>query len=183
MSITTAKYENVLGHYQPGDRYPPEAFDTFFARSAVRATWIGFFVLFLIWGFLWLTLMSRLHLHDDRAGNAGAPTDPDLGATNGNRSRRELTHRSLKRATNLARDLLFGLLAALTINSFGRGTSVPGLILTWIYIVGSITWIATELLGGFFLIRLILAPIHFLILLAIFILAYALGWRYFSPLW
>ncbi|CAG8620623.1 10253_t:CDS:2, partial [Ambispora leptoticha] len=105
--------------------YPPEAFDTFFSRGSVRATWIAFFIMFLIWAFLWMLSMLSTLIHgsqpstDGASANAGDTENPTTAERN-----YKFKGSSVKRAFDVSRDLLLGLLAALTINSLGRGSSV-----------------------------------------------------------
>ncbi|CAG8644073.1 7305_t:CDS:2 [Ambispora gerdemannii] len=139
---------------------PPEAFDTFFSRGAVRASWIAFFIMFILWAFLWIMNMML------------EPENPRRSGT--------FSDRSVKRAHKVARDLLLGMLAALVINSFGRGTAIPGLILFWLYLGLAVIWLGSELMGGNKIVRIAMAPLESLILLVIFILSYAVGWRYVS---
>ncbi|KAF9115507.1 hypothetical protein BGX27_007522 [Mortierella sp. AM989] len=105
------------------------------------------------------------------------PGHSDATAGDGHR-RRNVVDR-LKRMQSLLRDLTLMLLVILAFNTFGRGSGVTALILTWIYFVIAILWVGAIFLLDSHILNTIFATVAVLILLAISIVAYSTGWPIF----
>jgi len=82
----------------------------------------------------------------------------------------------ISRTHGLARDLTMMLLLALTLNSFGRGSGVVVLILSWIYVGTALMWLSCALLFRNGVVDAFFGTIQMLLILVILILAFSLGW-------
>ncbi|KAG0294877.1 hypothetical protein BGZ96_000288 [Linnemannia gamsii] len=82
----------------------------------------------------------------------------------------------IDRTYNLIRDLTLMLLVVVTLNTFGLGSSVTVLILAWIYLAIALFWAGITMLIESRVIDIILGSLQMLILLAILVAAYAIGW-------
>ncbi|RUS23349.1 hypothetical protein BC937DRAFT_86983 [Endogone sp. FLAS-F59071] len=175
-------------------------FTFFFSSTAVRKTWIAFFIFWILWVLIQLArYVFSQGLDSERSTEgqrfepvirpAGGPEMREQGADDGRPVPRDdvggtkmfdlagMTRR-LNRIQDLFRDLLLSLFAALTINSFGRGGMSSVEILTWIFLGVAIIWMLLELAFDNRLIRIVFALVLYVINLVIFILAFAAGWRF-----
>ncbi|KAF9106594.1 hypothetical protein BGX29_008996 [Mortierella sp. GBA35] len=82
----------------------------------------------------------------------------------------------IERTYNLVRDLTLMLLVVVTINTFGLGSGIAVLILTWIYLAITLFWAGLVMVIESRIIDVVLGSLQILILLAILIAAYAIGW-------
>ncbi|KAF9141360.1 hypothetical protein BGX30_004949 [Mortierella sp. GBA39] len=82
----------------------------------------------------------------------------------------------IDRTYKLIRDLTLMLLFVVTLNTFGLGSGVTVLILTWIYVAIALFWAGLMMLIESRLIDLILGTLQMLLLLGILIAAYVIGW-------
>ncbi|KAG0307121.1 hypothetical protein BGZ97_000504, partial [Linnemannia gamsii] len=82
----------------------------------------------------------------------------------------------IDRTYNLIRDLTLMLLVVVTLNTFGLGSGVTVLVLAWIYLAVALFWAGMMMLIESRVIDMILGSLQMLILLAILIAAYAIGW-------
>ncbi|KAG0275800.1 hypothetical protein BGZ95_008350 [Linnemannia exigua] len=82
----------------------------------------------------------------------------------------------IDRTYNLIRDLTLMLMVVVTVNTFGLGSGIAVLILTWIYLAIALLWAGLMMLIESRIIDVILGTLQMLILLAILIAAYAIGW-------
>ncbi|CAO3564668.1 unnamed protein product [Mortierella alpina] len=80
------------------------------------------------------------------------------------------------RTHNLVRDLTLMLLLVVTLNTFGRGSGVVILVLSWIYLAVVFLWAILMLLIESRIIDMILGTFQMLLLLAMLIAAYSVGW-------
>ncbi|CAG8481733.1 11655_t:CDS:2 [Acaulospora morrowiae] len=146
-----------------------------------RTHWIAFWVLWLIWALLTLWNWFRHELtrseNDDgtrtAAGEISSTTERAERNTNNLMSR--FDHGS-RRAQRISRDLLLGLLSALTVNTLGQGSGTAVEVLAWIYLGLAIIWLSAEMRTSNKIMRSAMGFLLFAILLTIFILAYARGW-------
>ncbi|KAI8601728.1 hypothetical protein EDD21DRAFT_373775 [Dissophora ornata] len=112
---------------------------------------------------------------------AGVPTPavaprqskPRLARTGDNiRERMDRTH-------NLVRDLTLMLLLVVTLNTFGLGSGVTVLVLSWIYVGFAFLWAALMVTVDHRVIDVIFGVLETLLILAMLITAYAIGWSVF----
>ncbi|KAK3845304.1 MAG: hypothetical protein J3R72DRAFT_436450 [Linnemannia gamsii] len=80
------------------------------------------------------------------------------------------------RTYSLIRDLTLMLMVVVTVNTFGLGSGVAVLILTWIYLVIALFWAGMMMMIESRIIDVVLGTLQMLILLAILITAYVMGW-------
>ncbi|RUP51181.1 hypothetical protein BC936DRAFT_149502 [Jimgerdemannia flammicorona] len=172
----------------PGGYYDPLLeFGPFFASTAVRGTWVAFFVFWILWALVQIARNifaqsvtrqaagSEMH---ERTGET-ARTVPRDEVPGGTKMFDEYSMSCrLDRVQGVLRDLLLSLLAALTINTFGRGGTSSVEVLTWIFLGVAIVWTIFELGFDNRIIRVIFSSILYGINLVIFILAFAAGWRF-----
>ncbi|RIA83615.1 hypothetical protein C1645_716080 [Glomus cerebriforme] len=151
-----------------------QGFEAFISRRSVRNTWVAFWILWFIW-----SLVSFLHYstRDTDRNNRGADGGERGDQTKTKKFRFGRDGNGAKRVANLARDLLLGLLSALVVNSISRGSAVAVEIITWFYLGVAIILLLIEALVDNKIIRLFFGVIEFGLLVAIFGLAYAHGWR------
>ncbi|OAQ32332.1 hypothetical protein K457DRAFT_889264 [Linnemannia elongata AG-77] len=82
----------------------------------------------------------------------------------------------IDRTYKLIRDLTLMLLLVVALNSFGLGSGTAVLILSWIFVAVALFWAGLIMLIESRIIDLLLGTLEMLLLLGIFICAYALGW-------
>ncbi|GJJ76526.1 hypothetical protein EMPS_08885 [Entomortierella parvispora] len=80
------------------------------------------------------------------------------------------------RAYDLVRDLTLMLLLVVTVNTFGLGSGIAMLILVWVYLSVAVFWASLMMLIENRIIDMVLGSIEMLLLLAMLIAAYAIGW-------
>lgn len=85
-----------------------------------------------------------------------------------------------KRAARLARDLLLGLLSALVMNTFARGSAISVEIITWFYLGIAIIMLLVEILVDSKIAKIFFGIVEFGLLLTIFSLSYRNGWKFFN---
>ncbi|KAG0053900.1 hypothetical protein BGZ83_000213 [Gryganskiella cystojenkinii] len=85
----------------------------------------------------------------------------------------------IDRTHDLVRDLTLMLLLVVTINTFGHGSGVTVLILVWIYLAIAFFWAGMMMLIESRIIDAILGSIEMLLLLAMLVAAYSIGWIIF----
>ncbi|CAJ0829442.1 6082_t:CDS:10 [Entrophospora sp. SA101] len=204
-AVTFFAYELVIGckcHYdilkglgladvllprqsQPNDG-TGNSLDSFVSANSVRSTWIAFWVLWIVWALLllvdWITKRpTHTDVHKDTTTTADGDTTTNINRGDHNRQGRGgflgRLNKGPRRASRIARDLLLGLLAALVMNTLGRGSGLAVEILAWIFVCFAIIWVGIELIVDNVILRVIFGPVQLAILLTIFILSYALGWR------
>ncbi|KAF9995058.1 hypothetical protein BGZ79_000155 [Entomortierella chlamydospora] len=117
-------------------------------------------------------------------GGEGAVTEAPLSGGNNAAARpvaRAPKNRRyrVKKAHNLARDLTLMLLLVVTLNTFGLGSGVAVLVLTWIFTGFAIIWIASAIVFEHFILDLVFGFIEMALLLAILITAFVMGWAVF----
>ncbi|CAJ0833546.1 13935_t:CDS:2 [Entrophospora sp. SA101] len=170
---------------QPNDG-TGNSLDSFVSANSVRSTWIAFWVLWIVWALLllvdWITKRpTHTDVHKDTTTTADGDTTTNINRGDHNRQGRGgflgRLNKGPRRASRIARDLLLGLLAALVMNTLGRGSGLAVEILAWIFVCFAIIWVGIELIVDNVILRVIFGPVQLAILLTIFILSYALGWR------
>ncbi|KAG0379642.1 hypothetical protein BGX24_012357 [Mortierella sp. AD032] len=80
------------------------------------------------------------------------------------------------RTYSLIRDLTLMLMVVVTVNTFGLGSGVAVLILTWIYLLIALFWAGMMMMIESRIIDVVLGTLQMLILLAILITAFVMGW-------
>ncbi|KAI1308447.1 hypothetical protein EDD11_004270 [Mortierella claussenii] len=83
------------------------------------------------------------------------------------------------RTHNLVRDLTLMLLLAVTLNTLGRGSGVFVLIVAWIYVAFAYLWAGIIMMVENRILDFILGGLEMLLILAMLIAAYAVGWWLF----
>ncbi|KAF9428255.1 hypothetical protein BGZ94_002963 [Podila epigama] len=80
------------------------------------------------------------------------------------------------RTHDLIRDLTLMLLLVVTLNTFGRGSGIAVLVLSWIYLAVAILWAGVMILVESRILDLMMGALAMIILLAMLIAAYSMGW-------
>ncbi|KAG0265400.1 hypothetical protein BG011_004785 [Mortierella polycephala] len=80
------------------------------------------------------------------------------------------------RIHDLIRDLTLMLLLVVTVNTFGHGSGVLVLILTWIYLATAFIWAGLMMLIESRILDMVMGTIKMMLLLAMLIAAYTIGW-------
>ncbi|KAF9188021.1 hypothetical protein BGZ51_000894 [Haplosporangium sp. Z 767] len=80
------------------------------------------------------------------------------------------------RTHDLIRDLTLMLLLVVTVNTFGLGSGILVLILTWIYLAIAFFWAGLMMLIESRILDMVMGTIEMVLLLAMLIAAYAIGW-------
>ncbi|KAG0323609.1 hypothetical protein BG000_002564 [Podila horticola] len=83
----------------------------------------------------------------------------------------------IDRTHKLVRDLTLMLLLVVTLNTFGLGSGVVVLVLAWIYLAIALMWALLMMLVESRILDMMLGSIEMLILLAMLIAAYSIGWE------
>ncbi|KAG0208881.1 hypothetical protein BGX28_000280 [Mortierella sp. GBA30] len=81
---------------------------------------------------------------------------------------------------NLVRDLTLMLLLVVSVNTFGLGSGVVILVLSWIYVAVVFLWACLLMLVENRIIDMILGSLQMVLLLAMLIAAYSIGWTVLS---
>ncbi|GBC08399.1 hypothetical protein RclHR1_08090003 [Rhizophagus clarus] len=153
--------------------------EAFVSKRSVRNTWIAFWILWIIW-----SLISLLdYATRDRNHNRGAD-GVESGDRNNPRNKGFARFgnggNGAERAASLARDLLLGLLSALVLNTFARGSGVAVEILTWFYLGIAIIMLLVEIFVDSKIVQVFFGIVEFGLLLTIISLSYRFGWRFFN---
>ncbi|CAB4420855.1 unnamed protein product [Rhizophagus irregularis] len=158
-----------------------ESLESFISRRAVRNTWIAFWILWIIWSLISLLDYTTRDRNYTRGGDG-----VESGDRNNNNPRNKGFSRfgnggnGAKRAARLARDLLLGLLSALVMNTFARGSAISVEIITWFYLGIAIIMLLVEILVDSKIAKIFFGIVEFGLLLTIFSLSYRYGWKFFN---
>ncbi|KAG0353738.1 hypothetical protein BG005_007033 [Podila minutissima] len=118
--------------------------------------------------------------HAEAEAAAGAGTSPIRARTKGffGRAADNIRER-IDRTYTLVRDLTLMLLLVVTVNTFGLGSGTAVLVLSWIYLAIALMWALLMMLVESRILDMVLGSMEMLILLAMLIAAYSMGWEVF----
>ncbi|CAO3667539.1 unnamed protein product [Umbelopsis ramanniana] len=134
-----------------------------------KSAWTAFFALWLLWGLFWFLR----HAFGD--GTQPAEEAADTEAAQKGRWHFGNSHHRINRSSEMLRDLVLLLLAALALNTFAGGISRAVMILSWIYFGFAVFWAVFEAAVEHHIARFIFAFVFYGIAIAIAALGYHNG--------
>ncbi|KAG2173715.1 hypothetical protein INT43_005135 [Umbelopsis isabellina] len=163
-----ANGRGVNALYNGAYGYPNNFEDYTAPQRDFKGAWTAFFALWLLWGLFWFLR----HAFGD-----GHSVDADAEANTKSRWQVGTPHSRLSRGSDVLRDLVVLLLAALAINTFAGGITHAVMILSWIFFGFAVFWAVFEAAVEHHIARFIFGFIFYGIAIAIAALGYRYGWQ------
>ncbi|KAI8145659.1 hypothetical protein BJV82DRAFT_601768 [Fennellomyces sp. T-0311] len=147
---------------------------TFVLDNNVRLTWIAFFTLWVLWGFVYF--LRHVFGEDSNEKPAPAEQDPETAAKKAKWQPQGAFGSRLANAHRVLQENTLLLLSVLVLNTFGTGSTRAVMILSWIFFALTAVVSITEIGYGHRFIRFVYSAAFYGITLAIGGLAFARGW-------